>query len=160
MGRRAPWHRSRSSEPTQEPRAPQFGHTIHSTHALLHAIADRLETDGTIPAYHALRAVLHALRDRLPATEAADLAAQLTTLVRGVFYEGYRPGSLAEKADRDGFLAAVSRESLPGATFSAEAAVQAVGGALAAKVSDGEWQQVLHALPQEIRSLFEAPVPA
>ena len=153
------WHRSVADLP-RKPRAPQFGHTIHSTHTLLHAIANRLETVGTVSAYHALRAVLHALRDRLPASEAADLAAQLTTVVRGVFYEGYRPGSLTEKADRERFLEAVAQEITPDSPFSAEDAVRAVGDALAEKVSDGEWRQVLHALPQDIRSLFEEPVPA
>ncbi len=140
-------------------RAPRFGHTVHRTHVLLRAVADRLGTPGTAPAYHALRAVLHALRDRLPDAEAADLAAQLTTLVRGVFYEGYHPARTPTSAGREAFLEAV-RAELEGGPLDAEAAVRAVGDALADTVSPGEWTQVLGVLPADVRALFEAPVPA
>lgn len=47
--------------------------------------------------YHAVRAVPFTLCDRLTADEAAHLAAQLPMLVRGLYYEGYRP---AGKPDR------------------------------------------------------------
>jgi uncharacterized protein (DUF2267 family) len=40
--------------------------------------------------YAALRPVLHALRDRLTVQEAADLAAQLPLLVKGIFFDGCR----------------------------------------------------------------------
>lgn len=153
------WRRTQAPPRQRRPHAPRFGHTIHSTHTLLHAVADRLGIEGTIPAYHALRGVLHALRDRLPASEAADLAAQLTTLVRGVFYEGYHPAR-AGKANREEFLAEVAKEVRDDAPYDAEAATLAVGGALASSVSDGEWRQVLNALPEEIRELLDAPVPA
>ena len=144
----------------KQPRAPRFGHTVHRTHVLLRRVADELGTAGTAPAYHALRAVLHALRDRLPAAEAADLAAQLTTIVRGVFYQGYQPEREAEKADRAGFLAAVARGLRDDAPFDAEAACAAVGAALAASVSAGQWGQVLLALPGDVRDLFAFPVGA
>ena len=38
-----------------------------------------------------LRAVLHALRDRLPVAEAAHLGAQLPMLVRGFYYDCWKP---------------------------------------------------------------------
>jgi uncharacterized protein (DUF2267 family) len=143
------------------PRATaRFGHTVHRTHVLLHDVAGRLEVEGTAPAYRALRAVLPALRDRLPAPEAADLAAQLTTLVRGVFYQGYRPGRTPETGGEEEFLAAVSAGLGHSAPFSARAATAAVGGALEDAVSAGEWAQVLHALPKDVRSLLQVEVPA
>ncbi len=40
-------------------------------------------------ALHALRAVWHAIRDRLPAAEVVALGAQLPTLIRGPYYEGW-----------------------------------------------------------------------
>ena len=138
-------------------RAPRFGHTVHRTHVLLRAVADELGVPGSAPAYHALRAVLHALRDRLPAAEAADLSAQLPTLVRGVFYEGYQPSREAEKAGQAEFLTAV-RAGLRGDAMNAEAACAAVGAVLAASVSPGEWDQVLHTLPHDVRSLLETAV--
>ena len=50
--------------------------------------AAALGTDDRQDAYRAVRGVLHTLRDRLPVEESAQLAAQLPTLLRGVFYEG------------------------------------------------------------------------
>ena len=41
--------------------------------------------------YAALRAVLHRLRDRLSVDGAAHLGAQLPTLIRGVYYDGWKP---------------------------------------------------------------------
>lgn len=144
----------------RRPRAPRFGHTVHRTHVLLRDVAGRLGVDGTAPAYHALRAVLPALRDRIPDAEAADLAAQFTMLVRGVFYEGYHPGRAPRKDDRAAFLETVSASLRPGTPFSAEAAVAAVGGVLGDSVSEGEWAQVLAAMPVDVRALFETPVAA
>ncbi|WP_412069929.1 DUF2267 domain-containing protein [Rubrivirga sp. IMCC43871] len=144
----------------RRPRAPRFGHTVHRTHVLLRDVAGRLGVDGTAPAYHALRAVLPALRDRIPDAEAADLAAQLTMLVRGMFYEGYHPGRSPRKDDRDAFLDTVSDSLRLGTPFSAEAAVAAVGGALGDSVSEGEWTQVLSAMPADVRALFETPIAA
>ena len=44
-----------------------------------------------------LRAWLHALRDRLPVTIAANFAAQLPELLRGVFYDGWSPSRVPIK---------------------------------------------------------------
>ena len=54
-------------------------------------VAAGLETGDRHEAYRVLRAFLHVLRDRLPVLEAAQLAAQLPLLIRGVFYEGWQP---------------------------------------------------------------------
>ncbi|MFI8891646.1 DUF2267 domain-containing protein [Streptomyces paradoxus] len=35
--------------------------------------------------------MLHPLRDRLPVETAVQFGAQLPTLVRGVYYDGWRP---------------------------------------------------------------------
>src|SRR5687767_3740750 len=54
--------------------------------------------------HQALRAGLHALRDRLPPEEAVQLGAQLPLVVRGLYYEGWKPTQTPRKArDVDDF---------------------------------------------------------
>src|SRR5262245_11315930 len=50
-----------------------------------------LLNDADTDSLATLRAVLHALRDRLPLMAGVRLGAQLPTLLRGVYYEGWRP---------------------------------------------------------------------
>jgi uncharacterized protein (DUF2267 family) len=56
--------------------------------------------------YAVFRAVLHALRDRLT-VEAALLAAQLPMLIRGLYYEGWKPASVPVKMNREASLGRV-----------------------------------------------------
>jgi len=68
-------------------------------------VAD-LGVDDRDDAWRILRGYLHVLRDRLTNDESAQLAAQLTHLIRGVFYEGFDPGHQPEKIRHaDVFLA-------------------------------------------------------
>jgi len=62
-------------------------------------------------AYRLLRSVLHTLRDWLQPDEMADLAAQLPTLVRGVYFEGWGPSEAppAERGKAD-FIARIDAD--------------------------------------------------
>jgi len=107
-----------------------------------------------------LRAYLQVLRDRLTIDEAAQLAAQLPHLLRGVFYEGFDPGHQPEKIrDRDVFLARLAdRAQLPDADEAA-AAARAVTRLLRRHVTLGELEDVLSQLPTEIREVLEEGEP-
>src|SRR5205823_5135408 len=61
-------------------------------------------------AYKALRAVLLTLRDRLPAEEAVHFGAQLPMLLRGLYYEGWKPLETPIKMSREEFLQAVQEK--------------------------------------------------
>ena len=64
--------------------------TLSLTASWLSEIAAR--TDGRDDLSLAvLRAVLHALRDRLPEDEAVALAQELPALIRGIWFEDWRP---------------------------------------------------------------------
>ena len=68
-----------------------FAETLEKTGSWLEELAKDL---GNVPvqrAYSVLRAVLHALRDRLTVEQAVTLGAQLPVLVRGFYYDGWRP---------------------------------------------------------------------
>jgi len=129
--------------------------SVQKTNQWLHELAAELETDERT-AWRVLRAYLQVLRDRLTIDEAAQLAAQLPHLLRGVFYEGFDPGHQPEKIrDREAFLARLAeRAQLPGTDEAAAAAV-AVTRLLRRQVTPGELDDVLSQLPTEIREVLE-----
>lgn len=119
----------------------QVDETIHITHIWLKDIMSELGPDRQV-AYHTLKAVLQTLCDRLTVEEAAHLGAQLPLLVRGLYYDGYRPASQPHKSRTcDGFLHEV----------------QDLLKVLERHVSAGEMQQVKHMLPDEIRAQIKKP---
>src|SRR5688500_4812263 len=63
---------------------------VEKANVWIDEVAAELEGDRR-EGYRALRAYLHTLRDRLPVQQNAQLAAQLPTLLRGIFWEGWRP---------------------------------------------------------------------
>lgn len=137
--------------------------SVEKTHIWLRDMAFELGTEDEAEAYRALRAVLHTLRDRLTVDEAAQLAAQLPLLVRGVFYDGWDPSRTpARYHDAPGFLDRVRAEARLAGHTEASYAVSAAARVLRTHVSEGELNDVTAVLPEPIRSLFaERPtVPA
>lgn len=107
-------------------------------------------------AFRVLRGFLHTLRDRLPVEEAAHLAAQLPELIRGVYYEGWRPSSTPQRYhDLDTFLERVAAQGfLAGETeaaYGAEAAVLL----LARHIGVHEVGKVRKVLPRDIADFLE-----
>lgn len=109
---------------------------------------------------HALRTVLHALRDRLPVNEAAQLAAQLPLLIKGVYYDGWDPSRTPVRArTKEEFLGLVKpalERSIPG--VDAERVTRAVFRLLARHVSEGEILDVQGILPQELLEFWPEPI--
>lgn len=135
-----------------------FDATVQQTNEWLQEIANELRTDNRRDAYLALRGTLHALRDNLVADEAADLAAQLPMLVRGIYYEGWDPSRVPVRdRHRDAFLERVGGafERARPAGIYPEPAARAVFKTLAAHISAGEIDDVRSALPEEIRELWD-----
>lgn len=133
---------------------PTFDRTLQETHIWLNEICETVGPDRQ-RAYHALRSVLLALRDRLPIEEAFDLSAQLPMLVRGLFWESYRPVDKPERyRSRDEFLEQVSETLGLNQQMDPEECARAVFGILARHVRPGEVEQVKHSLPEDVRSLF------
>lgn len=107
-------------------------------------------------AYRLLRAVLHEVRDHLSADEAAQLGAQLPTLIRGIYYEGWKPSKTPVKErSREGFIARVQKSFQPDPMGDAEAAIRSVFWLLDRHVSEGEMNDVRSTFKLEIRELFD-----
>ncbi|MEX1047898.1 MAG: DUF2267 domain-containing protein [Akkermansiaceae bacterium] len=129
---------------------------VQKTYEWLVDVEQELHTDDRQVAYHALRAVLHALRDRLPVEEAAHLAAELPILLRGLYYEGWRPSHKPEKLDRDEFLARVAETYDASPTLDPLWLTHAVLAVLDKRVAAGEMSDVRGTLPKDFMELWPA----
>jgi uncharacterized protein (DUF2267 family) len=130
--------------------------SAQKTHLLLKELAEELGRAGDERyAMRVLRGYLHTLRDRLPVPETAQFGAQLPELVRGIYYEGWRPATVPlDYHDVDTFLAHVATEArLAGETESAYA-VEAATRVFRRHVGKGELAKVATALPPRIAELI------
>jgi uncharacterized protein (DUF2267 family) len=131
--------------------------SVEKTHIWLNELAEELGVEDKQYAYRALRAVMHALRDRLSVDVAAKLAAQLPTLIRGIYYEDWDPSRTPLPIrDVDAFLDYVANEGRMAGETEASLAVTAVTRVLRRHVSLGEIDEVLAVLPAKFRVLIES----
>lgn len=134
---------------------PVFETTLRKTHEWLDELTSAGICADHSQAYSVLRAVLHALRDRLIPDEAIDLGAQLPMLVRGFYFEGWKPSKTpTRQRSRQAFLHDVQEEIANIEAVNAERAVKAVFGLLGRHVSYGEIEDVARMLPEEVRDLW------
>jgi uncharacterized protein (DUF2267 family) len=134
-----------------------FDETVQKSNVWLNDVGEAVGVPDRHRAYQALRGTLHALRDRLSVDEAAHLGAQLPMLIRGLYYEGWRPAGkpLKERSQAE-FLERV-RTDIPGMTLDeAGIAAAAVFAVLTRNVTAGEVSDVRSALPEEVRRLWPA----
>ncbi len=132
-----------------------FDSTIQSTNIWLDHIMEDLKWTDRHKAYYALRAVLHTLRDRLPVDEAAHLAAQLPMLVRGFYFEGWRPGATPVKdRRREQFVAHVSEAFALDTDADPEQICRSVLKVLGKHVDVGAIDRLRKVLPEDIQDLL------
>lgn len=129
--------------------------SVQKTYVWLKEIMERLETNDRHQAYMALKTTLHALRDRLSTEEAAQLGAQLPLVVRGLFFEGWRPAGKPDRATAwETFMRPVYLATCQDGSFTPEEVVSAVFDVLSQHVSSGEIDDVIGQLPRDIRTLW------
>jgi uncharacterized protein (DUF2267 family) len=132
-----------------------FDTTLQKTSVWLNGVMEEMGWEDRHRAYSVLRAILHALRDRLIVDEAVNLGAQLPMLIRGFYYEGWRPeGRPFKYRHKEEFFAQVAK-TLPGMEQAElERAVRAVFKVLSSQVTGGEIAQVRDQLPAEVREFW------
>ena len=140
---------------TTETHIQAFDSTLQTTHRWLKELELVASLDNEAEAYSVLRAVLHALRDRLPPDEAIHLGAELPMLIRGFYYEGWKP-SLTPKKQRslEAFLEGMQPLPRLGGELDAEQALRSVFLMLDHRISEGEIADVRQAMPEEVRKLW------
>lgn len=131
-----------------------FDETVHLTNIWLNEIGESLGPEKQ-RSYQALRTVLFALRDRLTTEEAFHLSAQLPMLLRGVFWESYRPTDKPERfRSREEFLAEVEANLDRTAPINPEDGARAVFTTLERHLTPGEIEDIKQMLPEPVRTLF------
>jgi len=134
-----------------------FDKTLHTTNLWLDEICAEIGPDKHL-AWHVLGAVLRSIRDELLIGQSAHLAAQLPLLVRGAFFDQYRPAAqpVAERSQED-FIARI-REELAGCRpVRPDLAASAVMRTLNRHITEGQVKKARDALPKGIRALWPEP---
>lgn len=132
-----------------------FDSTIQTTNIWLDDIMRDLNWSDRHKAYHALRAVLHTLRNRLPVEESAHLSAQLPLLVRGIYFDGWRPSAVPVKERRlEQFVAHVSEAFALETETHPEQICRSVLNVLAKHVDAGAVDCLRKVLPEQIQNLL------
>ena len=130
-------------------------HTVQLTHIWINDLDARLGWENKHRSYRLLRTVLQAVRDWLPVNEAAGFGAQLPELIRGIYYEHWRPAATPVKQrHRADFVARIDSAFKTDPPLFTADAITAVFELLSEKVAAGEIEKVRHALPADIRALW------
>jgi uncharacterized protein (DUF2267 family) len=131
-----------------------FDKTLQTTNIWLDEIMEDLGPDRKT-AWRVLAIVLQKLRNRLPVGLAANLGAQLPILIRGIYYDQFRPEQLPVECDTmEQFCAEVGEWLRDNRPVNPEQAVQSVFGLLSRHISEGEIGNVVQALPESIRKAW------
>ncbi len=135
---------------------PVFDETLQKTNIWLKEIMSVMGwSEERHRAYLGLRVTLHALRDRLSVDEAAHLGAQLPMLVRGVYFEGWRPaGKPMKERHKEEFPSQIAAAFRATPEVDPEKVVRSVFQVLASHITEGEADDVRNALPKGIREMW------
>lgn len=127
---------------------------VQTVQEWLKELKEKGELADEAAAYSILRAVLHQLRDRLTLEEAVDLGAQLPLIVRGLYFQEWRPHKVPRKTrSKAAFLDELSKDVLP-YTYPVDWAVTTVFALLADHCDPGEIADVIGQLPDDLKELW------
>jgi uncharacterized protein (DUF2267 family) len=131
-----------------------FDKTLQTTHIWLDEI-NAVIGPNRDDAWSVLGVVLRCVRDRLPIGLGAHLAAQLPLLVRGAYYDQWRPSEEGLKSrSLSDFLDHVSSGLAGRRPIDPKEATRAVFAVLNRHIDPGQALNVFRALPEEIRALW------
>lgn len=133
-----------------------FDTSVQKSDLWLKDVMEKLHWDSRHQAYQALRTVLHLLRDRLTVEEAADLGAQLPMVIRGIYYDEWKPSRSPSKIrSKEKFLERVLQDFKGYQDIDAEQLTRAVFQVIRSRVTEGEIEDVEGMLPEDLRELWE-----
>jgi uncharacterized protein (DUF2267 family) len=132
-----------------------FDTTLQATNHWLKLTMRELDSDNRRLAFNALRATLHAVRDRIGPDNAVHLGAQLPMLLRGAYYENWKPSRTPTRERRlEDFLDHVASYLPNEDAIAPSEAAQAGFAVLAECLDPGEADKLLAILPGDVRHLW------
>ena len=132
--------------------------SITRTNSWLADIADSLGIDDRRLAFRIARAWLHVLRDHLTVDAAAGFAGELTEVLRGVYYEGWKPAQLPVRSSAAEYATRFAREARI-RDEQVAAAASVITAVARRHLAPGVVDRAFAVLPPTIRELIE-PAPA
>ncbi|RJQ30674.1 DUF2267 domain-containing protein [Candidatus Parcubacteria bacterium] len=132
-----------------------FDTTLQKTNEILKDIEDYFGWKDRNKAYLALRVVLHTLRDRLPVEAAAAFGAQLPMLVKGFYYDGWKPSAAPLKMSKAEFIGEIERQIDP-LSFEqkTENIVKGILEVIEKHIEPAEIKKIKNLLPKDIREML------
>jgi uncharacterized protein (DUF2267 family) len=127
---------------------------VHLTHMWIDDIDTQLNWGNHHKSFRLLRGWLHALRDSLPLSEVAHVSAQLPLMVRGLFFEQWRPVADRPRMDGESFLNRLDEEVYPDQMEDTAQAATSVFLVFKSHVGEQESNKLLHVLPKGVRELL------
>lgn len=130
-------------------------HTVQLTHEWINELRERLAWSSSRDALRLLRVTLVQVRDHLGHEEVAQLSAQMPLLIRGMFFEGWKPAQTPLRDRKlDHFIAAIEDQVSEVMDWRGRQDILAVFKTLNNRISEGEIRDVKAALPEGIRELW------
>ncbi|MFP4111408.1 MAG: DUF2267 domain-containing protein [Candidatus Woesearchaeota archaeon] len=130
-----------------------FDLTVQKTNEWLNNIKEELQWESKDDVYIATKAVLQTLRDRLPIDEAIHLAEQLPMLMKGMYYEGYKPRGKPEKMSENGFYRTIN-DRIVNKEIDPESAAKAIIKIIYLKIGKGEFDDIKSNMPSDIQTMI------
>jgi uncharacterized protein (DUF2267 family) len=132
-----------------------FDKTIQTTNIWLNEINMVIGPDRHL-AWKVLSTVLHKLRDRLPVELSAHLGSQMPLLIRGAYYDQYKPAAQPGLCrNQDEFTAEVAEWLSDVRPVDPSLAIAAVLCVLDHHVDPGQVAKVKGALPKQLRQMWD-----
>jgi uncharacterized protein (DUF2267 family) len=133
-------------------------HTVQLTHEWINDLKERLAWASPRDVLRLFRVTITAVRDHLGHDEAAQFASQMPLLIRGMYFEGWRPSATPVASRNAGdFLKRIEHEVAGVAEYDGREDISLVFQMLNGRLSEGEIADVRVALPKAIRDLWPEP---
>jgi uncharacterized protein (DUF2267 family) len=134
-----------------------FDRTLHTTNLWLDEINAEIGPDRHL-AWHVLGAVLRSIRDEMQVEQSAHFAAQLPLLIRGAYFDQYRPAAQpAQARSQEDFIARIQHEMDGSRPVNVQHAAAVVMRTLNRHVTEGQVKKVRDSLPKGVRAIWPEP---